>query len=295
MNIKVLKELSDHAHRIGLDLDLVQASGGNVSWKDNGTMLIKASGKRLVDAKLENIFCTIDYKTLNNSEIVETEDFSKFAQGLLTPSIETNFHLLIPQSFVTHLHSLGAIAMGLLRNDKAKSFLERKEIVSILYERPGVALSREIESLVDFNFKIILLKNHGIIFSGEDINQIEALIQNFETESRAFLATLPRIESFPDWSQILTGGVLTPDEGVFLGKVPFVKSETPQGLSVSINSLGELVFPLNYSEERIQMAHFYVRLAKLIEKKTQVSYLERSEVNALLSWDKEIKRIEMAK
>jgi hypothetical protein len=88
--------------------------------------------------------------------------------------------------------------------------------------------------------------------------------------------------------------VLTPDEGVFLGKVPFIKSEIPHGNSVSINAFGEVVFPKNFSEDRIQMAHFYVRLAKLIEKKTQVSYLESSEVNALLGWNKEIHRMEMA-
>ena len=294
MKSKVLKDLSDHASRIGLDVNLVQASGGNISWKDNGTILIKASGKRLSDAKFENIFCTIDYKTLNKSQIVETEDFSKLAQGVLMPSIETNFHLLISQPYVTHLHSLGSIALGLIRNDKIRNYLATKEIVSIPYARPGVALAKVMEKFENFGSNVLLLNNHGIVFSGESINQIEDLIQNFETESRAFLASLPCVESLPDWIQILTGGVLTPDEGVFLGKVPFIKSEIPHGNSVSINAFGEVVFPKNFSEDRIQMAHFYVRLAKLIEKKTQVSYLENSEVNALLGWNKEIHRMEMA-
>jgi len=291
---KILKDLSDHAFRIGLDVNLVQAAGGNTLWIDKGTMLIKASGKRLSDANFENIFCTIDYKTLNKSEIVETEDFSKLAQGVLTPSIETNFHLLISQPYVTHLHSLGSIALGLIQNDKVRSYLASKKIVSIPYARPGVALARVIERFENFKSNVLLLKNHGIVFSGESINQIEVLIQNFETESRAFLDSLPLVESLPDWIQILTGGVLTPDEGVFLGKVPFIKSEIPHENSVSINAFGVVVFPKHYSEDRIHMAHFYVRLAKLIEKKTEVSYLESSEVDALLGWDKEIHRIDMA-
>ena len=42
------------------------------------------------------------------------------------------------------------------------------------------------------------------------------------------------------------------------------------------------------------MAYFYARLAKAVEKKAKVEYLQTSEVDALLSWEREIRRIEMA-
>ena len=296
MNSKVLKNLAKHATKIGLDANLVQASGGNISWKDKETIYIKASGKRLCDANSEDIFCTISHQILSKSEIVETEDFSNFVQGYLTPSIETNFHLLLPQPYITHLHSLGAIALGLVQNGSVQclSYLANKEIISIPYTRPGIALARIIAKTQGVESNVLLLRNHGIIFSGATIDQVEALIQNFEDESRALLASLPRNESFPDWKQILTGGVLTPDEAVFLGKEPFINSETPSKNSVSINAFGELIFPDNFSQDRIEMAYFYRRLAKLVEKKARVEYLQDIEIEALLGWDREIRRIEIA-
>jgi hypothetical protein len=42
------------------------------------------------------------------------------------------------------------------------------------------------------------------------------------------------------------------------------------------------------------MANFYVRVAKLIEKKSLVSYLSIAEVDSILDWDKERLRIAMA-
>jgi hypothetical protein len=88
--------------------------------------------------------------------------------------------------------------------------------------------------------------------------------------------------------------VLTPDEAVFLGKEPFINSDSHSKNSVSINAFGELIFPENFSQDRIEMAYFYARLAKLIDKKAKVEYLQNIEVEALLGWDKEIRRIEMA-
>jgi hypothetical protein len=45
----------------------------------------------------------------------------------------------------------------------------------------------------------------------------------------------------------------------------------------------------------MELAKFYVRVAKLIQRKTQVDYLTEKEVNQLLSWDKEQIRIALAK
>jgi hypothetical protein len=59
--------------------------------------------------------------------------------------------------------------------------------------------------------------------------------------------------------------------------------------------MGELLFPDGFSSDRTDLAKFYVRVAKLIEGKTQVSYLPKKEVNELLGWDKEQVRITMAK
>jgi hypothetical protein len=107
--------------------------------------------------------------------------------------------------------------------------------------------------------------------------------------------SMVEFSQFPDWVEILVSGVLTPDEAVFLGKFPFVKSEVVVSQSIAINKSGNLLFPEGLSNDRVEMANFYARVAKLIGKKTPVSYLPNSEVESLLRWDKEIRRIEMAK
>ena len=43
-------EVTDYCAHIGADPLLVQGAGGNVSWKEDGTLWIKASGKWLAGA-----------------------------------------------------------------------------------------------------------------------------------------------------------------------------------------------------------------------------------------------------
>ena len=81
---------------------------------------------------------------------------------------------------------------------------------------------------------------------------------------------------------------------MFLGGKPFERSEKVLLNSVGINSNGELLFPEGFTSDRIELARFYVRVAKLIERKTQINYLPEKEVHELLGWDKEKIRIAMA-
>ena len=41
---------------IGLNPMLVQGAGGNISWKDGGTLWVKASGMWMVDAEKKDYF-----------------------------------------------------------------------------------------------------------------------------------------------------------------------------------------------------------------------------------------------
>ena len=58
-----LKELSA---KLGNDLSLIQASGGNTSIKLDGKLLVKASGKKLKNALNEDIFVSLDLKKITN-------------------------------------------------------------------------------------------------------------------------------------------------------------------------------------------------------------------------------------
>ena len=58
-----LKELSA---KLGNDLSLIQASGGNTSIKLDGKLWVKASGKKLKNALNEDIFVSLDLKKITN-------------------------------------------------------------------------------------------------------------------------------------------------------------------------------------------------------------------------------------
>ena len=289
-----LKELKDHSVLVGSNPDFVQASGGNTSWKSATSIWVKGSGKRLKDAWAEDIFSNISFGALSEDEIISCQDFSALATNSISPSIEANFHILINNEFVTHLHSLAAISLS-VSSDVIRSKAQDSGISFVPYCRPGVDLAHAIRDTPNFQENILILQNHGVIFSDSSCLQIEKKIENFECSIRTLFEDIDELSQFPDWVEILVSGVLTPDEAVFLGKTPFVESEEVNSESIAINKSGDLLFSEGLSKDRIEMAHFYVRVAKLISKKTLVSYLPNTEVESLLGWDKEIKRIDMAK
>lgn len=289
-----LAELKAHSTKVGLNPDLVQASGGNTSWKTDKTVWVKGSGKRLKDAASEDIFSAINYADLTQDEVLACEDFSNLILNDISPSIEANFHIFLKTNFVTHLHSLGSIAIGVAtRNYEYRNL--NNEVRFVPYARPGVELVNAIYTTESFAENVLILQNHGVIVCGQESLEIERKIEKLERDIHEYFAMIPRKGSFPSWIEILTSGVLTPDEAVFLGAKPFVKSEEPIPNSVGINSNGELLFPRGFSDGRTDLAKFYMRVAKVIERKTQVNYLPTEEVHELLGWHKEQIRIAMAK
>jgi len=289
-----LAELKAHSVKVGSNPDLVQGSGGNTSWKFDQTVWVKGSGRRLKDATSEDIFSLINFAALSTEDVLAIRDFSNLTLNAISPSIEANLHLFLRSNFVTHLHSLGSIAIGVSeRNYEFKTLYENA--IFVPYARPGVELVNSISRIEGHENKILILQNHGLIISGQESGEIESKIEIFENQVSEYFTKTLHDEELPNWIEILTSGVLTPDEAVFLGKTPFVKSEVVLSNSVGINSKGELLFPKSFSADRVELATFFMRVAKLIERKTPINYLSKSEVYDLLEWDKEKIRIAMAK
>ena len=289
-----LAELKAHSIKVSSNPDLVQGSGGNTSWKSDRTVWVKGSGKRLKDASSEDIFSSINFAALSTEDVLVIRDFSNLTLNAISPSIEANLHIFLRNNFVTHLHSLGSIAIGVSeRNYEFKTLYEN--VIFVPYARPGVELVNAISRIEGYENKILILQNHGLIISGQEPGEIESKIEMFENQVSEYFTKTLQNEELPNWIDILTSGVLTPDEAVFLGETPFVKSEEVIANSVGINSKGELLFPESFSADRVELATFFMRVAKLIERKTPINYLAKSEVHELLEWDKEKIRIAMAK
>lgn len=186
----------DYCVKLARDPLLVQGAGGNVSWKDGGTLWIKASGSGLAQAAREQIFLPVDLRHLRHA--LSRGDFSVVPRTLtdtsLRPSIETPLHALLPHPLVVHLHAVEILAQLVRRNadDVLRALLPPAvRWTSVAYAKPGAALAQALaEALAaDPEADVVFMHNHGVVIGGENVAAVAALLCSL-TES---LAMAPRI------------------------------------------------------------------------------------------------------
>jgi rhamnose utilization protein RhaD (predicted bifunctional aldolase and dehydrogenase) len=176
--------LTEYCASIGPDPLLVQGAGGNVSWKDNETLWIKASGAWLADAAREDIFVPVDLRHLQ--EALAARDFNATprvrGQTVLRPSIETLLHALMPHPVVIHLHPVEVLA-HLVRHEFETEIGERignrLRWVSTGYHKPGAALAGAVSSALGQvpDAQVVLLQNHGVVIGGRSVSDVDDVLR----------------------------------------------------------------------------------------------------------------------
>ncbi|MEI7993354.1 MAG: class II aldolase/adducin family protein [Methylococcaceae bacterium] len=173
---------------IGRDPLLVQGAGGNVSWKDDDTLWIKASGTWLVDAETKDIFIPVDLNDLR-LEIAKRNFYAipkVIGDSKLRPSIETLLHALLPHKVVVHLHAVEILA-HLVRANYVAVF---KQLIdgsikwcSVDYFKPGAELAEEVAAslLRQPDANVVFLQNHGVVIGGGGVSDIEIILQKLIT------------------------------------------------------------------------------------------------------------------
>lgn len=198
---KLGESVIDFCSDIGSDPLLVQGAGGNVSWKDGGTLWIKASGTWLSEAKHKEIFLPVDLAHLRSS--IDDGDFSVtpmlIRESKLKPSIETLLHALMPHKIVAHLHAVEILA-HLVRSDLHETFdrllCDKVSWCSVDYFRPGLELARAVhlELSQKRNVEVVFLRNHGVVIGGNTVNEIYIVLKKLndalETPVNSTLALL---------------------------------------------------------------------------------------------------------
>ena len=177
-------DIRNYCARIGQEPLLVQGAGGNVSWKDGGTLWIKASGAWLADAEKDDIFVPVDLDTLRAAlarppHLPLPESTEGHARR---PSIETFMHVVMPQRIVIHLHAIEALAV-LVRADAPETLRVRLQDGFhwewVEYRQPGAKLARSVAVVLgrapDAN--VVFLQNHGILVGGDTIDEIDRRIK----------------------------------------------------------------------------------------------------------------------
>lgn len=158
--------------------ELVQAGGGNISVKnDKNEMIIKSSGYAFSDITKDSGYTIL--KLINFNDLLKSNnyDLTNLIINGTTPSIETYFHLFL-KKYTIHLHPT-LINIYMCSNKELPRLNE--SFIIIDYFKPGIELSKEIYNKYN-NENIIFLKNHGIIFTSDNIDNLKTSINNCYSE-----------------------------------------------------------------------------------------------------------------
>lgn len=201
---KTIKDLIDISQYAGSRADYTQGGGGNTSVKnfDNGTMLIKASGYRLVDInentafvavdknKIENYYNSVDLSVEKDYE-KESAEISKSSvveisgMATLRPSVEVGFHAIL-KKYVIHTHSVYANLLTCSQEGEglAEKLFADKDFgfIFLPYINPGFELTLAMKNKIDEYVKetgkypeVIFMKNHGLVVTGDYIDRVKAV------------------------------------------------------------------------------------------------------------------------
>ena len=178
-------EIEQMCVELGSNPLLVQGAGGNVSWKENDTLWIKASGTWLADAGHEDIF--IPTNLVHIRKALSEDDFSikpmVTSDSALRPSIETLLHALMPQRVVLHLHAIDILS-HLIRDDcelNFKNILPKDMNYALVkYCKPGKDLAENVYQKIQSNeqINVVFLLNHGLVVGGESVLEVLQLLDN---------------------------------------------------------------------------------------------------------------------
>jgi len=265
----IRESVIDYCAKIGADSMLVQGAGGNVSWKDNDTLWVKASGTWLADAKTKDIFVPVDLTHLRIA--ISNQNFfatpKVVGTSTLRPSIETFLHALMPHKIVVHLHAVEILSI-LVRVNPLIEF-ERSVNSSVKwsfvdYFKPGSELAQAVASelVLHTDVDVIFLRSHGVVIGGESIASIETtfqkLVNRLENRKLSFLSDNTFVKADPILvsngyrlcndnevnqlainmhlsERLANEWVLYPDHAVFLGSKAFILQS-----SVDINDYDNL-------------------------------------------------------
>lgn len=188
-SVELPNQIKEYCSEIGKNRLLVQGPGGNVSWKANDVIWIKASGQWLAKAKEKEIFVPVDLEHLRrcflqgNFNVVPKIKI----KTILRPSIETAFHAVLPHRIVIHLHAVEILAV--LVQDGCEIMLDKLNLSNgkalfLDYYKPGAELAKKIQNSLSEkpNINVIFLRNHGVIIGGNTLEEIKNSISELIIE-----------------------------------------------------------------------------------------------------------------
>ncbi len=145
-----------YSRKLGALPAFVQGAGGNISWKNGGTMLVKASGYFLKDVRRGVGYVTCRLRPLvgylskirqRPRSLQQEDEFSVFIENHLiaeesfgVPSIETGMHAVLGRAAI-HTHNVYANVFCSIRGGEKVLRALFPESVCMPYLNPGLAVA----------------------------------------------------------------------------------------------------------------------------------------------------------
>lgn len=213
-----VKELIEISRNYGKNPDYVLANGGNTSWKDEGSLYVKASGVALGDID-ESGFVKMDRTKLNaiwNKSYPDDPDereeealadlmAARAADENKRPSVEALLHALFPQAYVVHLHPALVNGMTCGRNGRQaaeKLFGTRSVWVPVV--NPGYILAKTVKEIIDEYTasgnafpEIVFLQNHGVFAAADTAEGIERIYRDIMSSLDRYVSERPDLSLLP--------------------------------------------------------------------------------------------------
>ncbi|MEK6706814.1 MAG: class II aldolase/adducin family protein [Candidatus Poribacteria bacterium] len=250
----MLAELVRIAHEYGSDIKQIQGAGGNFSIKQGTELTIKSSGVLLKNVTQKRGWTEVDSKRFlegipkihdryptkhEESCYIHAVGDSQIDTNVPRPSMELGFHAVIPHRWVLHTHSLAGILFG-LQNSGLPDHIGPIRMISIPPAIPGLHLTWMIQQRLQdpFDYDVPcfwLLKNHGVVWSGNQLDMLEKLSCNFEIYFRAVFG-IDRFQ-LPTWLEkdpavlgfgLEAGSVILGDEPTYPDYVVFFPRGGPK-------------------------------------------------------------------
>lgn len=255
------------------------------------------------------------------------------SQPILRPSIETAFHALMPHRAVVHAHAVGSMMISVLESGPAMAAtaLDGLDWAWVPYCRPGAPLAAAIEKiLARQRVDVLMLQNHGVIIGADTPKHAEVLLRQVEARLDLPVRSIPQIDTaplgilqtdryesilavsslahVPDLFEAVTAAALFPDQVVFLGgAVPATASgetideaadrtQAESGIAPAlVLSQGVGAFGArNRTPAASAVIDGLFEVVRRLPAGARIRGLPREAVTALLHWEAEAYRVNMA-
>lgn len=213
---KIISDFLELSTKLSFDINLIQASGGNISIKTNKNIIVKSSGSHLSQVNFFKGFsiCKMD-KQIPHFDCEDS--YNNFLRNLLVngdenPSMETGFHLTLKDKVVIHTHPIYLNVILCSKESKKiiKELFNDLDYELIDYVTPGYKLTNK---LTNTNKSIYFLENHGLIVSGKNISKTLKLLEKINRKCKEWVSK--NVENYVDIQKKNVSLHLFPDSVVF--------------------------------------------------------------------------------